>query len=42
MTLGELYLSQGYHEQALEIYQRVLHTDPDNEAARRGADELST
>ena len=42
VTLGELYLSQGYHEQALEIYQRVLHTDPDNEAARRGADELST
>jgi tetratricopeptide (TPR) repeat protein len=41
ITLAELYVEQGYCEQAMQIYQRVLQTDPENEAAQRGAAELS-
>ena len=41
VTLAEIYAGQGHHEQALEVYQRVLRADPDNETARRGAAELS-
>jgi tetratricopeptide (TPR) repeat protein len=41
VTLAEIYAGQGHHEQALEVYQRVLQADPDNETARRGAAELS-
>ena len=41
LTLAGLYVQQGYHEQALEVYQRVLSADPDNETARRGAAKLS-
>jgi tetratricopeptide (TPR) repeat protein len=41
LTLADLYVQQGYHEQALEVYQRVLSADPDNETARRGAAKLS-
>ena len=37
LTLADLYARQGHHEQALEIYQRILSADPDNAAARRGA-----
>ncbi|MDA0333722.1 MAG: hypothetical protein O2782_00990, partial [bacterium] len=40
VTLAEIYVGQGYPEQALEIYQRVLRADPDNETAKRGAAEL--
>ncbi len=40
ITLAEIYVGQGYPEQALEIYQRVLRADPDNETAKRGAAEL--
>ena len=42
VTLADLYARQGHHEQALEIYQRILSADPDNEAARLGAAKLST
>ncbi len=41
LTLADLYARQGHHEQALEIYQRILSADPDNAAARRGAANLS-
>ena len=41
LTLADLYVQQGHHEQALEVYQRVLSADPDNETARRSAAKLS-
>jgi tetratricopeptide (TPR) repeat protein len=41
LTLADLYARQGHHEQALEIYQRILSADPDNAAARRGGANLS-
>ena len=41
LTLADLYARQGHHEQALEIYQRILSTDPDNAAAQCGAANLS-
>lgn len=42
VTLAELYVEQGYDEQALDVYRRILQIDPDNDTARRGAAALET
>lgn len=41
VTLGRLYLRQGHHREAGEIFREVLERDPDNEEARRGLDEVA-
>jgi hypothetical protein len=41
VTLAQMYDRQGFPERALEIYEQVLSVEPDNEAARRGAAELT-
>ncbi|MDP7450407.1 MAG: hypothetical protein QF689_17590, partial [Candidatus Latescibacteria bacterium] len=42
VTLAALYARQGYADQAQETYQRILDTEPENEAARRGLSELNS
>lgn len=39
-TLAELYLSQGFTEKALAIYQELCNADPGNEAYRQKVAEL--
>jgi hypothetical protein len=34
VTLADLYEKQGYPEKAVEVYQRILLTDPDNTSVR--------
>ena len=41
VTLARLYARQGFPEQALETYRRVLSVDPGNQDARRGAEALT-
>ncbi len=41
VTLGRLYLRQGHHREAGEIFREVLERDPDNEEARRGLEEVA-
>lgn len=41
VTLGRLYLRQGHHREAGEIFREVLEREPDNEEARRGLDEVA-
>lgn len=41
VTLAALYAEQGYQDQALDVYRRVLQLDPANETARRGAEALT-
>lgn len=42
VTLGELYLRQGYPTEAERIFHEVLRREPDNAAAREGLENLST
>ncbi|MFQ5456267.1 MAG: tetratricopeptide repeat protein [Nitrospirota bacterium] len=30
-TLGELYIKQGYYEKGIEIYKKILESEPDNQ-----------
>ncbi|MDX1632801.1 MAG: tetratricopeptide repeat protein [Thermoanaerobaculia bacterium] len=39
-TLGDLYLRQGYLDEAASIYREVLRRDPDHEAASRGLETV--
>ncbi len=39
-TLGELYLRQGHHSEALAVFEQVLERDPEDSAALRGLDQL--
>jgi tetratricopeptide (TPR) repeat protein len=41
LTMAELYASQGHHDAAREIYERVLERDPANEEVRARLAELS-
>ncbi len=41
-TLGELYLAQGHGQEAKRIFDDVLTSEPDNEAARLGLAKLAT
>ena len=34
-TLGEIYLSQGKFNEALEIFQELINKEPDNEKLKR-------
>lgn len=36
VTLGNLYLEQGHHREAVQIFETLLEADPDNAAARAG------
>lgn len=36
VTLGNLYLEQGHHGEAVQIFETLLEADPDNAAARAG------
>ena len=36
VTLAELYIQQGFSEEAQAVYERLLAADPGNESARRG------
>jgi tetratricopeptide (TPR) repeat protein len=40
VTMADIFASQGHHAKAREIYQSILTTDPDNEAARAGIASL--
>ncbi len=42
LTLAELYEKQGYPEKAIEIYQRILLKEPDNESVRDKIGQLMT
>lgn len=41
-TLGELYLKQGYIEEAKKIFRRVLEKDPENPAATAGLKRIKS
>ena len=41
VTLGELYLRQGYPAEAERIFHEVLRREPDNAAALEGLEKLS-
>ncbi len=41
-TLAELYAGQGATEKAIEVYQKLIANDPDNEALTRRLRELET
>ena len=41
-TLAELYAGQGATEEAIEVYQKLIANDPDNEALTRRLTELET
>lgn len=39
-TLAELYFGQGFLDKAIEVYQQLLHREPDNERGRARLGEL--
>jgi pentatricopeptide repeat protein len=39
-TLAELYVSQGFYDKAIEIYQGMLEERPDNKALQKKLEEL--
>jgi tetratricopeptide (TPR) repeat protein len=39
-TLAELYFRQGFLDRAIEVYQQLLHREPDNERSRARLAEL--
>jgi tetratricopeptide (TPR) repeat protein len=39
-TIAELYVSQGFAEKGVKIYQELLHADPDNQVFIRRIEEL--
>ncbi len=41
-TLAELYVDQGATDKAIEVYQKLIASDPDNEALKRRLRELET
>ncbi|PAF45080.1 tetratricopeptide repeat protein [Helicobacter sp. 11S02596-1] len=41
ITLASIYELQGFKEEALEIYENILKTDPDNHEAKSGIKRLS-
>ncbi len=41
LTLASIHESQGYHEEAIKIYQDILAQDPENEAALLGLKRLT-
>ncbi len=41
VTMAELYLKQGYPEKALNVYQDILASDPDNLEIQKRIEELS-
>ena len=41
-TLAELYAGQGAIDEAIEVYQKLIANDPDNEALTRRLEELET
>jgi tetratricopeptide (TPR) repeat protein len=41
VTMAELYLKQGYPEKALNVYQDILTSDPDNLEIKKRIEELS-
>jgi tetratricopeptide (TPR) repeat protein len=41
VTLGDLYLRQGYHAEAEGIYREVLEREPENAAARAGLERIA-
>ena len=41
-TLAELYADQGATDKAIEVYQKLIANDPDNEALTRRLTELET
>lgn len=41
VTLGDLYLRQGYHTEAEGIYRKVLEREPENAAARAGLERVA-
>ncbi|UCD85053.1 MAG: tetratricopeptide repeat protein [Deltaproteobacteria bacterium] len=40
-TMAELYIEQGYPEKALNVYQKILASDPDNLEIKKKIEELS-
>jgi len=40
LTLAEIYLKQGLHQEAIQIYRRILKEDPNNSVARAKLEEL--
>jgi tetratricopeptide (TPR) repeat protein len=40
-TLADIYLQQGFHQKAEEIYRRILQDQPGNEGIRRKLEEVS-
>ncbi len=40
MTLAEIYAAQGFYDKAIEIYQRIISREPENETARVRIGEL--
>jgi tetratricopeptide (TPR) repeat protein len=41
VTLGDLYLRQGYHAEAEDIYRKVLDREPGNAAAHSGLESIA-
>jgi tetratricopeptide (TPR) repeat protein len=41
VTLGDLYLRQGYHAEAEGIYREILEREPENAAARTGLERIA-
>ena len=41
VTMAELYIKQGYPEKALNVYQKILASDPDNLEIKQKIEELS-
>ena len=41
LTLASIHESQGYHDEAIQIYQDILADDPENEAALLGLQRLT-
>lgn len=40
-TIADLYLAQGFHEKALDIYRELLDGDPGNDVLRRRVEEVA-
>ncbi len=41
VTMAELYIKQGYPEKALDVYQNILASDPNNLEIKKKVEELS-
>ncbi len=41
LTLASIYESQGHKRDALEVYWKILESDPNNSAAMRAIERLS-